>query len=190
MISSVSNFNLNHRKNLYFSGIKTVSQPENSKKSEKTGLSKNEKYLLGGLAATAIAVVGGILVKKHCDVQKRVDAIIKQSYDKPDIFNEDYVLNTAKEWLEKGKMKENDVVVCLPKQMLDQLLKKSDNSDLRKAYNKMNLSENGFAMAPVGYNDSGYTEVNLSLIKFVEPKIQGMLAVTHNLKNNIPYMFV
>ena len=107
-----------------------------------------------------------------------------------EIFNEDYVSNLAKEWIEKGKMNETDAVICLPKQMLEQLLEKSDNSDLRKAYNKMNLSENAFALAPIEQGDVGYTEVKLSSIKFVEPKVQGMLAVIHNLKKGTPYLFV
>ena len=190
MIKAVSNYSVNSNKNLYFSGKNPTLQPKNGQKSEKSDLSTNEKYLLGGLAATALAVVGGLLVKKHCDVQKRLNAIIKQSYDKPEIFNEDYVSNLAKEWIEKGKMNETDAVICLPKQMLEQLLEKSDNSDLRKAYNKMNLSENAFALAPIEQGDVGYTEVKLSSIKFVEPKVQGMLAVIHNLKKGTPYFFV
>lgn len=157
-----------------------ASQTVPNKKKELTPEQKT--WIALGAAATLIA--GGLIVK-HCYSSKAVNDV-KDAFnvvvDRPKEFNKEYVQNYADKLKKEGKLGDEDAVLCIPKQIFDEAMKNA-SSDIKKIYSKVNLSENGFAMAPARLRNNIFNLESISDLKFVDPQTNVMLAVINELKN-------
>lgn len=158
------------------------SEPEKSSQ-ETTGMSDGEKILIG-LGATAVAVIGGILIKKRIDAKNAEKLAEKaaRALKKPETFSMDILRSVADEWKRAGKIADGDEVVLMGKSLLDKLAKeqKSVENGWAKFYKAMNMSENGFAIILRKADKN----VDTSTIKYFDPVNNTELKIVDSIKNN------
>ena len=164
-----------NEKNISEKKVETISQDK--------GMSKENKILLG-LAATATAVVGGILIKKKLDV-KAAEELAKRASNalqKPETFSLDMVREIADEWKSAGKLCDGDEVIIMPKSLLDVLAKEKNSvkSGWSKFYNAMKMSDNGFGIILRKADKN----IDTSTIKYFDPVNNVELKIVDSLKQD------
>lgn len=166
-------------------GANEKNMPEKKAKidSQDKEMSKENKILLG-LAATATAVVGGILIKTKLDAKAAEDLVKRaaNALQKPETFSLDIVRGIADEWKNAGKLCDGDEVIIMPKSLLDVLAteKKSIKSGWSKFYNAMNMSDNGFGIILRKADKN----VDTSTIKYFDPASNTELKIVDALKHD------
>lgn len=157
------------------------STPKNSSQ-KTTGMSDGEKVLVG-LGATAAAILGGILIKKHIDANsaEKLTQKAAQALQKPKTFSFDILRELTREWNKAGKIASGDEIVVMGKSFLDELVTEQKNATSYgvKLYKAMNMSENGFAVV-VRKADGN---VDISTAKYFDPVKNTVLSIVDSIKN-------
>lgn len=193
MLYPVSSFNHHSSVNSFKGDLPSTTNSPKSETSKK-GMTNTEKTLIG-LGAAAAIVIGGLLVKKHLD-SNAVDTVAEQltkvkdslqiptkdMLEKPKEFSESYLEDIAKDWYKKGIAKTGDKVCCVPKSMIEDFGKISE--DYAKGFNEMNMSDNGFMMFLQKADES----IDFNTVKYIDPETNTYLKMINALKNNKIYI--